>query len=168
MFCPARLDRRVETGYDQSMNYTYKQLGSGDIELLKKLLKVFGQAFKDIPTYQNAIPSNAYLTSLLAKPDFIVLVATGEDEIVGGLAAYQLQKFEQERSEIYIYDLAVDEAHRRKGIATRLIQELKNIAKNRDAYVIYVQADKEDLPAIKLYESLGKKEDVFHFDIPVK
>jgi aminoglycoside 3-N-acetyltransferase I len=35
----------------------------------------------------------------------------------------------------------------------------------RGAYVIFVQADKVDDAAIKLYESLGTREDVFHFDI---
>jgi aminoglycoside 3-N-acetyltransferase I len=31
--------------------------------------------------------------------------------------------------------------------------------------VIYVQADHGDAPAISLYESLGTREDVLHFDI---
>jgi aminoglycoside 3-N-acetyltransferase I len=85
--------------------------------------------------------------------------------VVGGLAAYVLQKFEQERREIYIYDLAVAELHRRKGIATKLINDLRAIARERGAYVIFVQADKTDDAAIQLYESLGIREDVFHFDI---
>jgi aminoglycoside 3-N-acetyltransferase I len=45
--------------------------------------------------------------------------------------------------------------------------ELKRIAKARGAYVIYVQADRGDLPAIALYESLGVREDVYHFDVRV-
>jgi len=149
------------------MDYEYKQLSGSDIVLLKKLLRVFGEAFEDIPTYQNAVPGDAYLQSLLSKPHFTVLVAMSGDEVVGGLAAYELEKFEQERSEIYIYDLAVAEPHRRKGVATRLINELKPIAEKRKAWVIFVQADQGDTPAIQLYESLGTKEDVHHFDIPV-
>jgi aminoglycoside 3-N-acetyltransferase I len=149
------------------MDYEYKQLSGSDIVLIKKLLRVFGEAFEDLPTYQNAIPSEAYLRSLLSKPHFFVLVAISGNEVVGGLAAYELEKFEQERSEIYIYDLAVAEHHRRKGIATRLINELKVIARARKAWVIFVQADQGDLPAIRLYESLGIREDVHHFDIPV-
>jgi aminoglycoside 3-N-acetyltransferase I len=34
--------------------------------------------------------------------------------------------------------------------------------------VLYVQADHGDAPAIALYEKLGLREDVLHFDIPVK
>lgn len=149
------------------MPYTYKQLTASDLSLLKELLKVFGEAFDDVSTYQDAVPSDDYLKSLLSKPHFIALVAMDAGQVVGGIAAYELEKFEQVRKEIYIYDLAVDEKHRRKGIATGLILELKRLAKERQAYVIYVQADLVDEPAIKLYESLGTREDVLHFDIPV-
>ena len=41
------------------------------------------------------------------------------------------------------------------------------MAARRRAYVIFVQADPGDMPAIRLYESLGVREDVHHFDIPV-
>jgi len=88
--------------------------------------------------------------------------------VVGGLVAYQLRKFEQERSEIYIYDLAVAEEHRRQGIATALIRELQRIAAERGAYVIFVQADYGDPPAVALYTKLGIREEVLHFDIPVQ
>lgn len=135
------------------------------MSLFKDLLLVFGKAFEDIPTYQKAIPSDDYLKNLLSKPQFISLVVMSNSKVVGGLVAYELDKFEQERKEIYIYDLAISEEHRRKGLATGLINTLKTIAKERKAYAIFVQADKEDGPAIALYESLGTKEDVYHFDI---
>ena len=149
------------------MSYRIAQLTPSDIPALKALLKVFGEAFQDTEAYGRAVPSDAYLQSLLTRPHFIVLVATNDNEVIGGLAAYELEKFEQDRREIYIYDLAVSERHRRKGIATRLIGELRRMASRRNAYVIFVQADREDIPAIRLYESLGTKEEVLHFDIAV-
>ena len=117
--------------------------------------------------YQGAVPSDDYLRVLLGKSTFIALAALDGQEVVGGLAAYVLEKFERERSEVYVYDLAVAEAHRREGIARRLIEALKPIARARGAWVIYVQADRGDAAAIALYESLGTREDVHHFDIPV-
>jgi aminoglycoside 3-N-acetyltransferase I len=150
------------------VDHSYQQLSAADVPLLKSLLKVFGEAFNDVVTYQDDVPSDAYLQALLAKPHFIALVAMHGDQVVGGLAAYELEKFERERREIYIYDLAVDEKHRRKGLATNLIKELQRIAKTRHAYVIFVQADPEDEPAIRLYESFGKRESPYHFDIPVE
>jgi aminoglycoside 3-N-acetyltransferase I len=147
------------------MDYEFKQLTVSDVGLLKDLLPVFGEAFEDLDTYQGAVPGDHYLRSLLAKPHFIAVIARRGNDVVGGLVAYELDKFERDRRELYIYDLAVAEAHRRKGVATGLIGALKNIARERRVYVIYVQADRDDTPAITLYESLGTKEDVHHFDI---
>jgi aminoglycoside 3-N-acetyltransferase I len=78
-------------------------------------------------TYTGKRPRADYLLRLLSSKYFIALVALKRDEVVGGIAAYELRKFEQERSEIYIYDLAVAAAHRLEGIATAMMAELKSI-----------------------------------------
>ena len=142
------------------------QLGADDLECMHALLDVFAEAFEDRTTYSAARPSPAYLRRLLARDHFIALVARAEGGVVvGGLTAYQLDKFEQARSEIYIYDLAVGETHRRRGIATALIEALKPVARVRGAHVIFVQADHGDEPPIALYSRLGTREEVLHFDI---
>ena len=151
----------------QPAAYVVRQLTDADVETLRELLAVFGHAFRDVGTYTQAQPDAAYLRKLLGGEYFIALVALDGDAIAGGIAAYELPKFEQARSEIYIYDLAVAEPHRRKGVATALITKLQSIAAERRADVIFVQADLPDAPAIALYSNLGRREDVIHFDIPV-
>jgi aminoglycoside 3-N-acetyltransferase I len=148
-----------------SATFAIRSLGPLDILVLEQLLTVFGDAFDEVDTYGARRPSREYLARLLGSDTFIALAAVKGDAVVGGIAAYELHKFEQERSEIYIYDLAVAAAHRREGIATALILELKRIAQARGAYVIFVQADLVDAPAIALYSKLGVREDVLHFDI---
>ena len=152
--------------YEKSMNsgktVTYQR---ADLDQFKELLNVFAEAFEDPEHYQSAVPSDDYLTSLLTADNFIAVAAVADGKVVGGLAAYVLKKFEQERSEIYIYDLAVLEDYRRRRIATGSINKLREIARELGSYVIFVQADHGDDPAIKLYESLGTREDVLHFDI---
>jgi aminoglycoside 3-N-acetyltransferase I len=146
-----------------------RHLATDDIALMKALLATFGEAFDDAATYAGNRPSPDYLRRLLGGDSFIALAALKDGDVVGGIAAYELRKFEQERSEIYLYDLAVSAAHRREGIATALIGELKKVAAKRGAYVIFVQADTgvEDEPAVALYAKLGRREDVLHFDIAV-
>lgn len=143
-------------------------LRPGDVGLMDGLLATFAEAFDEIETYSGARPSTAYLKGLLGSDYFIALAALKDGEVVGGLAAYELRKFERERSEIYIYDLAVAAGHRREGIATALILELKRVAAVRGAYVIFVQADAGDDPAIALYQKLGRREEVLHFDIGIE
>jgi len=131
------------------------------------MMTVFGDAFKEPETYTGAPPSAAYLERLLGGSHLIALAATKQGVVVGGLVAYELEKFEQERTEIYIYDIAVAEAHRRQGVATALIGELKTLAGARNAYTIFVQADRADAPAIALYSKLGTRAQVLHFDIRI-
>lgn len=146
---------------------TIATLGPGDLTLMDAMLTMFGEAFDEVETYGAARPGDDYLRSLLGSDHFIALAAVRGGDVVGGLAAYELRKFERERSEIYVYDLAVAAGHRRTGIATALMSHLKTIAAARGAYVIFIQADHGDSPAIALYSKLGTREDVLHFDIPV-
>ena len=149
------------------MPFSICQLTRDDVALMKAMLTMFGEAFDERDTYTKAVPSPVYLQRLLDSSHFIALAALKDGTVVGGLVAYELQKFEQERSEIYIYDLAVAATHRREGIATALIRELKTTAATRGAYVIFVQADRGDAAAISLYTKLGVREEVLHFDIEV-
>ena len=127
---------------------------------------MFGAAFSDEASYSQPL-TDAYLKDLLSKDSVHVLMAIADDKVIGGLVAYEFDKFERMQREIYIYDLAVVDAHRRRGVATGLIEVLQGIAAERSAWVIFVQADYGDDPAIALYEKLGAREEVLHFDIPV-
>ncbi len=143
---------------------TVERLGAGDAEPMQAANKLFNEVFGE-EGYHGPPPDAGYLRKLLADDKFIALTATIDGEMVGALAGYELVKFEAERSEIYIYDLAVREEFRRRGVATSLIEALKPIARKMGAWVIYVQADPPDAPAVALYDKLGKREEVLHFDI---
>jgi len=147
--------------------HAVRRLADGDVPAMRQLNALFAVEFDDAERYASRPPADAYLTDFLAKPHVIALVAEQDGIITGGLVAYALDKFEQAQSEIYIYDLAVTEAFRRRGIATALIRALQGIARETGAWVIYVQADYGDEPAVALYTKLGVREDVMHFDIEV-
>jgi len=150
-----------------ALPFGVRRLRPGDVTLMRKLNTLFAKVFADSETYLGEPPSDAYLEHLLAQDHVIALAALHGDDVVGGLTAYELDKFERARREIYIYDLAVAAHHRRNGIATALISSSRRIAQDRGAWVVYVQADYGDEAAIALYEKLGIREDVMHFDIPV-
>lgn len=144
-----------------------RRLDAADADLFDKMLDLFGAVFEDTVTYGAHRPDAGYVARLLANPAFIALVALKDQHVVGALAAYELPKFEQARSEFYIYDLAVAAAHRRQGIATALIGKTREIARACGGWVVFVQADHGDDPAITLYSRLGHREAVLHFDIPL-
>src|SRR3954453_3672009 len=106
---------------------TLRRLTPTDVPLLRQLNAVFGEAFAERETYTAEPPSDAYLEGLLAKEHVIALAALAGEEVLGGLVAYELDKFERARRELYIYDLAVGGEHRRQGIPTALIEHLREI-----------------------------------------
>src|SRR3546814_12111730 len=122
------------------------------------LLDVVGEAFGEPETYGGARPPADHQRRLLDDPAFAALVALEDGKVVGGLAAYELQTFEQARSEFYIYDLAVAADHRHRGHATPLLAPLTQIAPIRGADVVYVPADRHAAPAIPLSSKPGTHE----------
>lgn len=153
------------------MEFAYKRLNADNVKEVKRLRQVFARAFAEDETWNASQPSDTYLVKVLADTNYIAVAATeGSGEVVGGLTAYVLPKIDQEHSEIYLYDLAVTLEHHRQGIATRLITELKRIAKTYGAYTIFVQADNEDFEAVALYKKLSSSiaTEITHFDIAVR
>ena len=140
-------------------------LGRNDIAQMRSMLSVLGEAFGEVDTFTSMQPDDAYLSRLLASDTFVAVAAFANERVVGGLAGYILPKFEQARSEFYIYDLAVDAAYRRRGVATALIRTLQQAVQPRGVYVVFVQADYGDDAAVALYTKLGVREDVMHFDL---
>ncbi|MEL6325030.1 MAG: GNAT family N-acetyltransferase [Pseudomonadota bacterium] len=142
-----------------------RRLGPNDTGDMRALIDLLGRAFEDVD-YRDPPPVD-YLQSVLGDPGFVALCATVNDTPAGGLIAYEFRKFEQVRSEYYIYDLVVDAAYRRRGIATALIEALKPIAAARGGYVFIIQTEPDNAAALALYGKLGTREEVVSFDIDV-
>jgi aminoglycoside 3-N-acetyltransferase I len=140
-----------------------QRLGPHQIARFRQLMQVFADAFEDPDHYTAQPPDDAYLRAMLAKPDFIALAALKADEVIGGAVCYVLHKFEQRRKEVYIYDLAVAQAHRRQGVATAILTEVNAQARLEGADLSYVQADVEDIEAASLYSKTGERAEVLHF-----
>jgi aminoglycoside 3-N-acetyltransferase I len=94
-------------------DYSLRRLGADDLALARGLNAMFGTAFDEPDTYEGAPPSGTYLAELLAKEHVIALVALSDGDVVGGLFAYELDKLERARREVYIYDIGAGESRRR-------------------------------------------------------
>lgn len=76
------------------MNIQYKLLSFHDLNLMNDLLDCFGTAFEEEHVYSGSRPEAEYMKDLLKGDTFIALAAMHEGQLVGGLAAYELKKFE--------------------------------------------------------------------------
>lgn len=139
--------------------HTIRRLSAADTAAFQQLNELFGDVFDDASNYHFHQPSEDYLHQFLSDQNHIVLVAEDANAIVGGLVAYCLPKFEQERKEVFVYDIAVATTHQRHGVGKGLMDEIQSVAKAMGAYVVFVQADEGDA-AVAFYEALQPTENL--------
>jgi ribosomal protein S18 acetylase RimI-like enzyme len=58
-------------------------------------------------------------------------------------------------TEMFLYELAVDERFRRRGIGRQLVEALMALAQRRGCYGMWVLADTDNVAAVRTYQSAG-------------
>ena len=144
----------------------YKKLGSADIATLTELINIYVEVFE---TENFLMPGREYLQNPLDNGNIIFCVALLGNTSIGGLTAYILPSVYSQSSEVYIYDLAVEQNMQRQGIGKNLISFLKKYCRELGHQEIYVQANIEDQQAIDFYKTTGGHfENVIHFSYDLK
>jgi len=145
-----------------SMNVEVKRLTKDDFPLFTKLIGLFHGVFA---MNKIAPGKEPYLKSLLSNPTFIAYVVIQENEVLGGITAYELPMYYSECSEVFIYDLAVKSEFQRKGLGKKLLGTLSEYCINKGIHEIFVSANEEDKEALEFYRACGgKPEQVVHFN----
>jgi aminoglycoside 3-N-acetyltransferase I len=111
------------------------------------MAEVFGEAPAPL--------SDAYLDLLLGRSEFWVLAAICDGAVVGGLTAHSLMMTRFEGAEVFLYDIAVDPDHQRRGFGQRLVSTLRHQASGLGIDMVFVPADDEDTHALDFYRALG-------------
>jgi ribosomal protein S18 acetylase RimI-like enzyme len=104
-------------------------------------------------------------TALLRDPRTIFLVAFEDRAPAGFILAYELPRRHGFTVTLCIYEVDVDEAFRRRGVASLLFRELERIARERGIEEAFVLTDADNAAAMGLYESVGGvRNDVVEWD----
>lgn len=127
-----------------------KKLNKTDLLLAKSLITVW---LKDDGIPNPKLPPDAYLDKLLNKADFYIFVAIEGDQVVGGLTAYEIPMFYRMENEMFLFEIGVSKSYRQKGIATALINALKETCREKDIKVIFLGTSQDNEAALQLYKS---------------
>lgn len=149
----------------RAIRYERLQPGAHSLPYAQSLNELFAHVFEDDRNDAKNCASDEDVLSFLADPNHIVCIAIAESRVVGGAVAYVLDMFARKQREVNLYDLAVYGGYRRMKIATNLISFLRDTATALGATGVFVQAEPEDRPAVALYNTLGVRNEVDHFDI---
>ena len=139
-----------------------KKLSEQDLLVFQKLIQLFHEVFE----MKNDLTGNgSHFKKLLWKRSFIAYAAIYENEVVGGLTAYELPMYYSGDSEVYIYDIAVKPEFQRAGVGRQMLFSLQEYCRQNGIKELFVEAHEEDKHAVYFYHSTGgKAEKVVHFN----
>ena len=120
-------------------------LGPGDDDRVKAAAHLF-----DGPTRADAT------ARFLATPGHHLLVAYEEGRPVGFVSGAEVTHPDK-GTEMFLYELAVDEPWRRRGIGTALVEALQETARTAGCYGMWVVTDEDNWAARATYEGRGAR-----------
>jgi ribosomal protein S18 acetylase RimI-like enzyme len=109
------------------------------------------------PLFDSASKPDA-IERFLADPNHHLLLAIAGGKPVGFVSGVELTHPDK-GTEMFLYELAVDEGHRRLGIATELVAALRDFARKRGCYDMWVLTDHDNDAALATYRKTGTDEE---------
>jgi len=100
-------------------------------------------------------PDLAAVRAYLANERNLLLFAFEGSIALGYLRGTELQQLKSRRKQMFLYEVAVDEAYRRQGVGTALIQALLQDCRERGFEEAFVLTDPSNRAAVELYRSTG-------------
>ena len=127
------------------MEVEVRRLERGDEEAVAAAGFLFDQA-----------PDSAATKRFLTEPTHHLLVAYDGNLPVGFASGIEVTHPDK-GTEMFLYELAVDEPVRRRGIGTALLQALDALARERGCYGMFVFTDADNDAARATYAKAGAK-----------
>ncbi len=88
------------------------------------------------------------------SPDHHVLIAYDGDRPLGMVTGVELTHPDK-GTEMFVYELGVDDAARGRGIGTALVRALADLARGRGCYAMWVATDAGNTAALGAYRKAG-------------
>jgi len=90
----------------------------------------------------------------LADPTHHLLLAVEGGQTVGFVSGVETTHPDK-GTEMFLYELAVDEAHRRRGVGTQLVRALADLAERQGCYGMWVVTEPDNEAALATYRAAG-------------
>ena len=133
------------------MGVEIRRAGPGDEDLFERV---------DDDVFDYALDPST-LAEFLATPCHHLVVAIADGEIVGQVAAVVHRHPDQRPVELYVDEVAVAPAFRRKGIARLMLDEVFELGRELGCAEAWLGTEGDNTAATTLYESRGSEPEPF-------
>jgi ribosomal protein S18 acetylase RimI-like enzyme len=99
-------------------------------------------------------PARVATARFLTTATHHLLFAYDDDKPVGFVSGVE-ETHPDKGTEMFLYELAVDESSRNRGIGRALVHALAGVARERGCYGMYVLTDRHNEPALHAYTAAG-------------
>lgn len=130
-----------------------RRANAGDAESVHTLVRELAETVGDSPPRFEFVRARLY--ELLEEARTPVLVAEGEEGIVGVVSLWVKPDLAHGDTVVEVPMLVVAEAARRGGVGRRLMDEVHSIASENGASIIELVATSANVAAREFYRSLG-------------
>ena len=124
-----------------------------DIAEIYGLARELAETVGDAPPAEDAVSTR--LEELLEEPRARVLVAEGENGVVGVASLWIKPDLAHGDAVVEVPMLAVAEDHRREGVGRLLMDEILSVAAQNGSALIELVATRANVAAREFYRSLG-------------
>ena len=97
----------------------------------------------------------------VSAPGHVMFLASVDGEPAGFVSGVELIHPDK-GAEMFLYELGVAEAFRGRGIATALVARLRDLARERGCYGMWVLTDHDNRAALSTYRRTGASEPESH------
>lgn len=154
------MPKKLTFNYEMLAPATITEQDAKDIQWLNELLLVKSHKI----TKQELI--------ICARTSFVFVARKWQENGKGriiGMANLVISHLPASRCEGFVEDVAVAPKHRRRGIASVLVQQISDYARERGAHMIYVASHIARQEGHAFYKKIGFKElEVKVFELPLK
>lgn len=127
------------------MEVRTRRLGPGDEPRAAEASSLFKSAELSLPR----------AARFLANPGNYLVVAEVGDELAGFLVAYRLQRLDRDADQLFVYEIEVAPAFRRRRVGTKLMEWVRRAVDDERLMEAFVLTDRGNAAAIGLYGSTG-------------
>jgi ribosomal protein S18 acetylase RimI-like enzyme len=125
------------------MSIEIRRMTAGDVETVLAAGALF-----DHP------PRREWTERFLRSPDHHLIIAFDGERAVGFVSSVETTHPDK-GTEMFVYELGVDESHRRRGVATALLDDLRRTAVAAGCFGMWVGTEPDNVAAIATYRSAG-------------
>lgn len=127
------------------MGVQVRRLGAADVVAAERTIRAL----------KGSCRTPEALTAFLSDPANVLVAADVDGAPAGFLLAYRLARIDRDAGQMFIYEVDVAPAHRRKGLATALIERIRDLALAEGMIELFVLTSRGNGAARALYSRSG-------------